>query len=253
LEEICLSEGVKKEKLKDCMRSLDKLDKIGSDGVKKELEEKNIPAKVLDVIQKNDLKQIETIIKEKKGLGEIKELLDYCEKSGLSEFVKFDASLARGLEYYTGNVFEIAVEGGPSVGGGGRYDNLIELYGGPKTPAVGISFGVDRLLDTIEEKNLKFWKTQLLVIPIGIEAAKESLKIARDLRALGLNVENDLMQRALGKNLEYAEKRNIPFVAIVGDNEIKARELTLKNLQTGKQEKIKLNELKKIAEKITQK
>ncbi len=248
LEQIGLACGVKKEKLNDCFRSLDKFDKIGFDGVKKELDDKNIPTKILEVIKQNDLKKIEALVKDKKGLNELKELLEYCQKGGLSEFVKFDASLARGLEYYTGNVFEVIVEGGPSVAGGGRYDNLIELYGGPKTPAVGCSFGVDRLLDVFEGKGLSFWKTKLLVVPIGLEASKESLQIARKLRELGLNVENDLMQRSIGKNIEYASKRGIPFVAIVGDNELKAKELTVKNLETGKQEKIKFSELEKIRE-----
>ncbi len=248
LEEIGIATGVPKEKLNDCFRSLDKMDKISAEGVKKELDDKKIPAKILGVIKENDLKKIESIVKDKKGLNELKELLDYCKQSGLGEFIRFDASLARGLEYYTGNVFEIVVENGPSVGGGGRYDNLIELYGGPKTPAVGISFGVDRLLDMLEGKELCRANTKLLVIPIGLEAGKESLRIARELRSLGLNVENDLMQRSLSKNMEYASKKGIPFVAIIGENELKAKELTVKNLSTGKQEKIKFSELEKIRE-----
>jgi len=245
LEEIATACGVKKEKLKDCFRSLDKLDKIGIEGVKKELGENKIPAKILEIIRENDLKKIEAVLKEKKGLNELKELLGYCENAGLKEFVKFDASLARGLEYYTGNVFEISVEGAPSVGGGGRYDNLIELYGGAKTPAVGISFGIDRLLD-LREKEVCEQKTQLMVVPLGFEAGKESLNIARELRALGLNVENDLMQRSLSKNIEYASKKRIRFIAIIGEDELKSGELTLKNLETGKQEKVKLSELEKI-------
>lgn len=248
LEETALACGVPKEKLLDCLRSLDKLGKIGAEEVEKELSEKNIPAKILEVIKRNDLGEIEKLAKDKKGFNELKELLEYCEKSGLSEFVKFDASLARGLEYYTGNVFEVALENGPSVAGGGRYDNLIELYGGPKTPAVGIGIGVDRLLDMFEGRGISFWKTKLLVIPIGLEAAKESLQIARKLRELGLNVENDLMQRSLSKNMEYASKKGIPFVAIIGENELKAKELAVKNLATGKQEKIKFSELQKIRE-----
>ena len=245
LEETALACGVKKEQLKDCMRSLDKLDKIGIDGVKKELDGKEISAKILNAIKENSIEKVEKIIKEKKGLNDLKELLNYCEKAGLGEFVKFDASLARGLEYYTGNVFEISVEGAPSVGGGGRYDKLIETYGGVPTPAVGISFGIDRLLD-LREKEVRVQKTQIMVVPIGFEAGKESLEIARELRNLGLNVENDLMQRALTKNIEFASKKKIPYVLIVGEDELKSGELTLKNLETGKQEKIKISELQKL-------
>jgi len=251
LEEIVVASGVKKEQLKECLRSIDKLEQIGAKGVEKELEGKKIPAaKIMQVIEENDLEKIGKTIKEKKGFNEVKELIDYCTKAGLGEFVKFDASLARGLEYYTGNVFEISVQGAPSVGGGGRYDDLIEAYGGPKTPAVGISFGVDRLLDVsglkAESKAKYVSGSQLLVIPIGLEAGPESLRIARELRALGLKVQNDLMQRSLSKNMEYASKKGIPLVAIIGENELKAKELTVKNLETGKQEKVKLSELGKL-------
>jgi histidyl-tRNA synthetase len=245
LEEICKACGIKLEQVKECMRSLDKLDKIGVNGIKKELSEKGIPDKVLEVIQKNNLKEIGGLVKDKTGYNEINELLEYCTNGGLSEFVKFDASLARGLEYYTGNVFEIVCKDGPSVGGGGRYDNLVQTYGGPATPAVGISFGVDRLLD-MRKKSPGVWKTQIMVVPIGIQAGKESLNIGRALRDAGLFVENDLMQRSLQKNLEYANKKSIPFVIIIGDNELKSQTMTIKNLGTGKQETVKMSEIEKI-------
>ncbi|MDD5163115.1 MAG: histidine--tRNA ligase [Candidatus ainarchaeum sp.] len=251
LEQIGLACGIKNEQLADCFRSIDKFEKIGKEGVAKELEEKGISTKILEIIKENDLKKIEKIIKDKKGLNELKELFDYSEKAGILKFVKFDASLARGLEYYTGNVFEVSCEE-ISVGGGGRYDRLIETYGGPSTPAVGISFGIDRLIDCLEGKEIAVQKTQLLVIPIGEEAAKESLKIAKELRSAGLNIENDLMQRNLQKNMDYANKKKIPFVAIIGENELKQGELLLKNMQSGKQEKIRLKELSKLAEKIKQ-
>ncbi len=247
LEEMALASGVKKEQLKECLRSLDKLDKIGAEGVAKELKEKKISDKILDIVKGNDLQKIEKIAKDKKGLEELKELLDYCEKAGISDLVKFDASLARGLEYYTGNVFEVAIPNAPSVGGGGRYDNLIQLYGGPPTPAVGISFGIDRLIDIFEGK-FRAGKTQVMIIPMSESAGKEALAIAKELRGMGLKVENDLMQRSLGKNLEFAQKRGIPFVGILGEDELKAKELTLKELSTGKQTKVpfsKLEELKK--------
>jgi histidyl-tRNA synthetase len=255
LEEICVACGIEKEKVKDAMRVLDKLDKIGAKGVEEELKEKGIKTKILKVIEENNLEKIGKLVKEKKGYDEVKELLDYCKKAGLGEFVKFDASLARGLEYYTGNVFEVIAqkengEAGPSVGGGGRYDKLVETYGGTSTPAVGISFGVDRLLD-LREKEVSEQKTQLMVIPIGLEAGKESLKIARELRQAGMNVENDLMQRTLAKNLEYANKKKIPFVLIIGENELKSGKATLKNLDTGKQEEVRMKaeEIKKFLER----
>ncbi|HLD58154.1 MAG TPA: histidine--tRNA ligase [archaeon] len=250
LEETALACGVKKERMLDCLRSIDKLDKIGEKGVEEELEEKGISTKILEAIKENNLEKVGKIVKDKKGFNELKELLDYCKEASLEKFVKFDAGLARGLEYYTGNVFEIACAG-TSVGAGGRYDNLIQAYGGGATPAVGISFGIDRLLDSLEGKKLEEFgksKTSLLLISLGEEAAKKTQKIALELRALGLNVETDLMQRNLQKNLEYANKKAIPFVAIIGENELKQGELALKNMQTGKQEKIKLRELEKLKE-----
>ncbi|MBN1941614.1 MAG: histidine--tRNA ligase [Candidatus Diapherotrites archaeon] len=245
LEQIGLACGVKKEQLCNCFRSLDKLDKISEKGVCEELDEKGIAKKIVETIKQTSLEKIEKIVKDKKGYNELKELLDYCEKAAMSEFVKFDASLARGLEYYTGNIFEISCNG-VSVGGGGRYDKLIQTYGGPETPAVGISFGIDRLLESLEKQEICQRKARLLVIPIGLIAAAKSLKIARELRSAGLNVENDLMQRSLKKNMEYANKKSIPFVAIIGENELKQKIITIKNMQTGKQQKVKLRPLPKL-------
>lgn len=247
LEELCLSCKVKKEQLKECLRSLDKMEKIGVEGVKKELKEKKIETKIVEVVKENNIEKIEKIVKVE-GVKEVKELFEYCEKAGMKEFVKFDASLARGLEYYTGNVFEIKVKGSPSIGGGGRYDSLIELYGGQKTPAVGISFGIDRIIDLLkEEKKLKWkTKTKILVVPLGEKAGEKSLEIARKLREMEICTENDLMQRPISKNLEYASKRGIPFVALIGEKELKGGNLTLKNMETGKQETFSLKELEKV-------
>ncbi|MFH0714260.1 MAG: histidine--tRNA ligase [Candidatus Diapherotrites archaeon] len=256
LEEIALASGVQQGQAVECMRVLDKLDKIGFEGVRAELKEKKISAKILDIVAENDLKKIEKLVGEKKGLEELKELLEYCDKAGISDLVQFDASLARGLEYYTGNVFEFGMQGSPSIGGGGRYDGLIALYGGPPTPAVGWSLGVDRLIDLVAKgkaERPRAWKTKtkVLVVPIGLEAGKEALRIAKELRSMGIPTENDLMQRNLQKNLEFASKRGIPFVAIVGENELKEKALLVKELQSGKQFKVrfgKLDELKKIVQ-----
>jgi len=120
------------------------------------LNEKRINSKIVDIINKNDLDEITQILGQNSaGLKEVKEFSEMCKENKL-DFVEFNAALARGLEYYTGIVFEIKVDNGPSVGGGGRYDKLIGNYGGQDTPAVGISYGVSRLFDILKKKGYNY-------------------------------------------------------------------------------------------------
>ncbi len=162
--------------------------------------------------------------------------------------------LARGLDYYTGNVFEIFAEGlGISVGGGGRYDNLIGLFGAPKTPAVGISFGIDRLLDLLEEKIEIKKGTKVFVAAVGKELQPAALGLTQKIRALGINAAMDLNARGISKNLDYANKLGIPFVVILGEKELKKKEFTLKEMKTGKERKVKVADLKKLVKLVEQK
>ncbi len=247
LEEVAKSSGISQEKVVDAFRSIDKLDKIGWEGVEKEFKQKKIPGKILELVKENDLKKVEKLLKENKNFKQLQELLGLFGED--AKFVKIDLGLARGLEYYTGNVFEVIVSSGKwTVAAGGRYDNLVSVFGGQKTPGIGISFGVDRLLDVLDsEGKLSLQtKTKFFFLPIGEKVLQESLELVQQIRGIGLNCEMDLMQRGISKNLEYASKKKIPFVLIFGDNEAKEKILTLRDMQTGKQEKIKLTELEKL-------
>lgn len=234
LEEIALGSEVNKEQLKECLRSLDKLDKIGKTEVRKELEGKGIAIGILEALEKNfsDYSSFESA-------KDLNELLILLEENGIREKVKVDLSLARGLEYYTGIVFELCSGKGPSIGGGGRYDELIGLYGGAKCPAVGGSFGIDRILDLLGEALPSEPSARLFVAGIG-NAQKEALKAAREARENGINTETDLMQRSIGKNMEYASKKRIPFVVIIGENEVKARKARVKDMESGMETEIPL-------------
>ncbi len=250
LEEIAVCCGIEKESVKECFRCIDKLDKIGREGVASELKEKGIASKILDTIEKNNIAEVVKQVKKKEGLEELKELMALFKKAGIDKFVKIDLSLARGLEYYTGNVFEIAIENGPSVGGGGRYDNLVASYGGQQTPAVGISLGVDRILDALQNKLKPQAGAKVFVVPIGKEMQVQALELVQKIRAVGINAAMDLNSRGISKNLDYANKLGIPFVAILGEKEAKEKKFSLKNMKTGKEKKVKIADLKKLKDKL---
>jgi len=247
LEEAAEKNGVKKEQITDCFRSIDKLDKIGKDGVEKELKSKGINAIILGQLNLS-LEKLEKELPSSVALQELKNVFALVKEAGIQEYVQFDLSLARGLEYYTGIVFEVKSGMGPSIGGGGRYDRLIETYGGRETPAIGSSFGIDRILDLLEKQLPAFAPAKIFLAAIGNENFSEVVKIAGKLREQGVAVEVDLMDRNPGKNTEYAYKKGIPFVVFVGEKEISAKELELKNLKTGKTVKVKFSEIGKVAE-----
>jgi histidyl-tRNA synthetase len=249
LEEVAEKNGVKKEQITDCFRSIDKLDKIEMTGVEKELKDKGINAKILGQLDMS-LEKLEKDIPSSVALKDLKKLFALAKETGIQEYVQFDLSLARGLEYYTGIVFEVKSGVGPSIGGGGRYDKLIETYGGPATPAVGSSFGIDRILDVVDKQLPSIAPSKLFVAAIGEEAVSEVVKIAGKMRQQGIAVEVDLMARSPSKNMEYANKKGIAFAAFVGEKELSAKEFELKNLKTGKAIKVKFSEIGKVAELV---
>ena len=126
----------------------------------------------------------------------------------------------------------------------------MEALGGAKTPAVGISFGVDRILDLLDDKMELESKTKVYFIPIGKELVGEVISLAQKLRAEGVNVEMDLMGRGISKNMGYADKRGIPFAAVIGENEVKAKEFKLKDMKSGKEEKFKFSETNKLLKRL---
>ncbi len=245
-----------KDKLIDFTVALDKLDKIGEDGVKKEMIEKGIPASAIEKVQplfhftgaiSEKLEKLSTLLAEsKEGMKGVDELRFICENVmnlGLNKAVlDLDVTLARGLNYYTGAIFEVAapktVSMG-SIGGGGRYDDLTGIFGLKDMSGVGISFGLDRIYLVIEELNL-FPETvtstsKALFINYGKKEAFYSMKAIIKLRSFGIKVELYPDNIKVGKQFQHADKRGIPYAIIVGESEMNEEKFALKNLLSGEQ------------------
>ncbi len=258
LEAMVLAAGIPEDKVLDAFRAIDKLDKIGWDGITEELKERNVPnyEKLVAMIKSNDLEKIRTDLEKfdagKQGLEELGDLLELVGEMGLEKWVNIDLTLVRGLEYYTGNVFEIQAGGQWSCGGGGRYDRLVETYKGRPTPAIGISFGVERVIQLMEENNLfpeNYKPTLVYIAPVN--AYKEAWEIRKKLIDLGLSCDIDLMRRKLNKQFDYAKGKGYKWMLIVGEMDVKSGVVTLKNLETREEQKIKLDELESIKQIIS--
>ncbi len=252
------------DKLIDFTVALDKLDKIGEDGVKKEMIEKGITAEAISKIQ--PLFQFSGTITEKitqlssllstssEGIKGVQELQFICEninKLGLSTAIlDLDVTLARGLNYYTGAIFEVAPPKQVSMGSiaaGGRYDDLTGIFGLKNMSGIGISFGLDRLFLVLEELQL-FPETvnetvKAIFINYGNDEAFYAIKAIATLRKSNIKVEFYPENAKLAKQFQYAEKRQIPYAIMAGGNEITENKFTIKNLSSGDQQKLSLDEL----------
>jgi len=249
IEFILKETGVSKDKISKAFKIIDKKDKIGLDKVKKELKENGIKIKIENILIKgsneNILEKIEKEFGESEGLFELKEIIKICKVLGIEKYVKIDLSLVRGLDYYTGPVFEVSIEPAKvSCGGGGRYDKLIKNVGGPDTPAVGISFGLDRILAVM--KDFKSLKKRFFVVYVNDKVKPKALKICQKLRKEGFVADIDLIGRGLSKQMKYASSLKYPFVVIVGEKELKKKAVTLRDMKTGNEKLIKIEELKNI-------
>ena len=183
----------------------------------------------------------------------IRQVLNLMEDK-FSDKVIVDLKLSRGLDYYTGLVFEFYVEGlDVAVGGGGRYDKLIETFGGPRLPAVGLAFGLDRIELAAKERNLisESEVMKAIVIPLSEKCVKKSFEISSALRELGIITELEVMGRKLNKSLSYASEKGIRFALILGEKELESNTITVKDLKKGEQEEIELGKLKKYFKSIT--
>ncbi len=239
----------------EVFRALDKLEKLGPEGVRAELEAAGVEsmtaskllALVSDKADDNNAQLEKAAAYSPEGAEELRQIIRMLkEEYGLGG-VRVDLSLVRGLGYYTGPIFEIkAGEGVGSVSGGGRYDRLLEIYGQADT-AVGISFGIERLLALEEERKESKGPaspTQVLVVEVKLEQEQRAqvMQIARKLRAGGISVETDLNERDMNKQLKYANANSIPFALIVGKKELEAGQCALKDLRTGQQDSLGLDE-----------
>jgi histidyl-tRNA synthetase len=239
MDEIMDKMGVK-NKL-EAFRAMDKFGKIGLSGVKKELKERRVRGfeRILELmaIKGNSgrkMKQVEKIVEKSKGLEELEELFRYLGYYKVD--FEFDLSLVRGLDYYTGPVFEVTGEFG-ALAGGGRYDKLIGIFTGKDVPATGIAFGPDRIVDLMEEQSM-FQKekpvARVFVAKVG-NVEKEAIQVLENLRRDGINAEIEVMGRNLRRQMEYVNKTNIPFVVIVGENDLKVGEVVIKDMASGEE------------------
>jgi histidyl-tRNA synthetase len=172
-------------------------------------------------------------------------MITYAKSFGYAEYIVVELNLARGLDYYTGPVFEVSAKGYEdygSIAGGGRYDEIINIFGGQSTPATGISFGIERLVTLLEKKGgfeAVALGLDILVAPVSEGARSEAIKVAQELRSSGYSTLIDLMGRRFSKQLEYADKKHIRKVVILGDKEIAEESVTIKDMETGEQTKVK--------------
>jgi histidyl-tRNA synthetase len=255
--------GIEEKKSLDVLRSLDKLEKIGKEKVKKELEEKGISKESIEKIfefiniEKNPEKILEKNKDFEEGIKEINEIISYLDLMGTKAKIKVDLSLARGLDYYTGPIFEVSAgKGIGSIAGGGRYDNLIEIFSGRKIPATGISLGIERIIEVMKEKKMvrkRKTKVEVFVATINKEVLKKSLKIIQKLRESGIKTDFDLRERNLTRQLEYANSLGVPFVLIIGEKELKTKKFKLRNMEKKIEKEMELSEIIKFLKKNSEK
>ncbi len=246
--------GVDIERGNEVCVAIDKLEKIGIDGVKSELEKRNIPGaaidKILPVLEIHGapievLNEVSKLLGRTeigvKGVEETRELISYLEKFDIStEHYVIDLYLARGLSYYTGPIYESIVEE-PKIGsltGGGRYDNLIGMFLGREIPATGTTLGIERIIDVMTELNMvpkSKTTTTVLVTIFDEETRKHSLNVVQKLRAAGINSEIFYDTTNLKKQFNYANKSGIPYVIIIGPEEAQQSQVSLKNMESGEQ------------------
>lgn len=241
------------DKMTDITIAIDKLDKIGIEKVKEELERKGLTAAQIAMIETylfiegnnaEKLTALQALLGDnamgKAGMDELSYLLNYASGTQNSKLVA-DFTLARGLNYYTGIIFEVKAQGVQigSIGGGGRYDDLTGLFGVPDVPGVGISFGVDRIYDVMEELNLfpeaVQLGTQVLFFNLGEAESKAAFGLMQQLRSKGIRSELFHEQTKFDKQFKYAEKKQIPYIIILGSDELAKGNCLVKDLRKSEQ------------------
>jgi len=254
-----------KDRIVDITVAIDKLDKIGLEKVNEELLEKGIPQDAVDKLQpilhlsgsvSEKLNQLELAIGQSeigaKGIAEVRTLFAYLDTLELSTEVELDLTLARGLNYYTGAIFEVKAKDVAmgSICGGGRYDDLTGIFGMPNVSGVGISFGADRIYDVLTQLELfpaaTADSTKLMFVNFGTAEEAYCLPILAAVRKAGINAEIFPDKSKMGKQMTWANNKKIPFVAIVGENEMAQGKINLKNMLSGEQQLVDAQELIKI-------
>jgi len=255
---ILVGVGAEQDQINDGILALDKVEKIGKDGVRKELIAKEFSEEVIgrlfEIVDQKDSIDLEFFRTKfdndfvKEGIAELEELNGFLETLGIKDKVRLNPFLARGLDIYTGTVFEIFISDGSmrsSIGAGGRYDKIIGAFldNGKEYPAVGISFGLDVIYTVLLErqKGMKQSLIDVLVVPMGTESY--SLKVANKLRESGYKVEVNLGGGKLKKIFNRADKNGVPYVIVVGENEVEKGEVSIKDMRTGESETVAVNDI----------
>ena len=251
-----------KDNIVDITVAIDKLDKIGIDNVNAELYEKGLSDEAVQKLQpilaltgsnEEKLEQLKGLLADSeiglKGIEESTFIIDTLKECGLNNEVAIDLTLARGLNYYTGAIFEVKALDTPmgSITGGGRYDNLTGIFGLPGISGVGISFGADRIFDVLNTLDLypkeAVSGTQLMFVNFGEKEARYSMTMARKCREAGIKTEVYPDNVKMKKQMSYANAKSIPFVAMAGEDEMAKGIVSLKNMETGEQVLANVNEL----------
>ena len=252
------------EKIVDITVGIDKLDKIGLENVNKELTEKGIPEEAINKLQpiillsgtnEDKLQTLKDVLSDSeiglKGIEEMETIFSMINALGVATEVELDLTLARGLNYYTGAIFEVKAKGVEmgSITGGGRYDNLTGVFGLKGISGVGISFGADRIYDVLNQLELypaeSIETTQVLFVCFGDAEIAYSLPWLKELRQAGISAEIYPTAAKMKKQMTYADNKKIPYVAIVGSDEMNQNKVMLKNMESGEQELSSLEELLK--------
>ncbi|MEM9931316.1 MAG: His/Gly/Thr/Pro-type tRNA ligase C-terminal domain-containing protein, partial [Bacteroidota bacterium] len=238
----------------DMTVAIDKLDKIGLDGVKKELSGRGFSdeaiATIAGLLENPSLEAIRPLIAPTeigaKGVAEVDDVLAYLGGQGIHNEVKVDVTLARGLGYYTGCIFEVdcpSVKIG-SIGGGGRYDDLTSNFGLKGVSGVGVSFGAARIYDVMTELELFPSTTQdslqVLLVAFDEDSHRYAFGVTQSFRAAGINAELYPSPTKLKKQMKYANDRDVPYVVLIGGDEMASGQLSLKHMRTGEQERLSL-------------
>jgi histidyl-tRNA synthetase len=251
-----------KDKITDITVAIDKLDKIGLEKVNEELLGKGLTCEAVDALQpviqlsgsnQEKIDQLATLFADSEigqtGIKEMRRILDYADSLAISTSIAFDQSLARGLSYYTGAIIEVKaldVEIG-SICGGGRYDNLTGIFGLAGISGVGISFGADRIYDVLTQLNAfpadSGQTTRLMFVNFGPTEEAHVLKILAQVRAAGINAEIYPEAAKMKKQMAYANSKAIPYVAIIGETEIAGNSIGLRNMLSGEQENVSIDEM----------
>jgi histidyl-tRNA synthetase len=253
------------ERIIDITVAIDKLDKIGLEKVNAELAEKGVSTEAIEKLQpilalkgssREKMTQLETILVASetgiKGVNEVEKMFGYLDQLKLKTEIELDLTLARGLNYYTGAIFEVKAKDAEigSICGGGRYDDLTGIFGLPNVSGVGVSFGAERIYDVLVQMDGfpsgSLETTKALFVNFGEKEEAYCLPVLAELRKAGVNTEIFPESAKMKRQMNYANKKEIPFVILAGESEIQTHTFTLKNMDSGEQKSVSAKELIKI-------